>query len=103
MAFDSVHHTVDPVTGYHIHKATWHRVGIDPAPIAKHPEAGSEYPKWVTPHPGHVMHHPLYGHVSTPHFSDASVDRDGTIKVRVEDADEEAKALADPNAQSEPA
>ena len=33
---------------------TGHLIGIEQAPYASHPEVGSDYPKWVTPHASHV-------------------------------------------------
>jgi hypothetical protein len=33
---------------------TGHLIGIEQAPFTAHPEVGSDYPKWVTPHASHV-------------------------------------------------
>lgn len=101
MAFDHENHTIDEA-GFQRHKETGHLIGIEGAPPEKHPEAGSEYPKWVKPHHHHVHRHKLEGggeHVSTPHFTQHHVRRDnGEVTVLVHTPEEEAVALADPNA-----
>ena len=102
MAFDPNIHEVDPATGYHVFKGTGRRVGIDPAPIERVSDE-TEYPKWVVPHPGHITYHPLYGHASTPLFSECSVNRvGGEVTVLVHDAEEEERARSDPSQSSAP-
>jgi hypothetical protein len=34
-------------------------IGIEPLPVAPHPDVGAEYPRWITPHVSHVhvIHH----------------------------------------------
>lgn len=104
MAFDHENHTIDPVTGFQIHKETGHRIGVDPAPPGPvHNDA--DWPKWVKPHDGHV-HRQRHGdgpeHVSAPHFPHHHVNRaSGEVTVLVHTPDEEAVALADPHAPKE--
>ena len=49
----------------------------------------NEFPKWVAPHPSHVV-----GRVA-PEFPDTHVDRDGGVTVLVRDIGEETTALAE--------
>jgi hypothetical protein len=94
MAFDPDHHSIDVNTGYQIHKHTGHRIGQDPMPHARVTDE-TEWPKWVTPHPDHVVRQG--DHVSTPHFEHVHVGRhDGAVTVMVHNAEEEARALSDP-------
>lgn len=100
MAFDPENHAIDPVTGYHIHKEDGRRVGIDPAPFKRVTDE-TEYPKWIEPHPGHIKHHAIHGYPTAPEWGEMHMGRDGVVKVVVSNADEEARALADPNPASE--
>lgn len=76
--------------------------------------ASNEYPKWIKPHPDHViktegLREPADAFKSvektdaapTPVLSVAawpfSVERDGTVMVLVKDADEEKAALGEPS------
>lgn len=59
---------------------------------AKRAAAHQEYPKYVEAHASHVV--TTGDHVSTPHFLDFHVGRDGKVMVLVKDAEDEAKALA---------
>ena len=95
MAFDHENHVIDPASGFQRHKDTGHLIGIEGAPPAQHPDAGSEFPKWVMPHASHVVMHPIHGHVTTPHFAEHHVDRQSKdVTVLVHDAEDEARALA---------
>lgn len=95
MVFNPEIHEVDPATGYHVFKGTGHRVGIDAAPIKRVTDE-TEYPKWVVPHSGHIRHHPVHGYITAPDWSDVDVARDGEVKVLVNNAEEEARAMAPP-------
>lgn len=92
MAFDHRHHYVDE-KGFARHKETGHLIGIEPRPPEKHPDEGSEFPKWVTPHHSHVHRSPR-GVISTPGFLQHHETRDGEVHVVVHDADDEARALS---------
>ena len=61
---------------------------------AKAKVAHQEFPKWIEPHASHV-HTAAGGHVSVPLFPHHHVDREGKVTVFVDDADQEAKALAE--------
>jgi hypothetical protein len=91
MAFDPELHEICPDTGFMLDKKTGARVYIDPIPHPRGP--GSEYPKYVVPHEGHL--HRKGDHVSSPHF-DVHVGRDGAVTALVLDAEHEAFALAEP-------
>lgn len=95
MAFDAKLHTVDPLTGYHVHKEDGRRVG-EPAPIKRMTD-DTEYPKWLEPHQGHIKRHPIHGHISCPEWSDTDVNRNGVVKVLVRDEEEELHAMTDPS------
>lgn len=60
----------------------------------------SEYPKFVLPHPSHVVRDPRNG---KPHVEKWEYyrDRDDSVTVLVNDAEEESAALADANADAE--
>lgn len=92
--YDPKQHYIDPKTGFARDKTTGHMLGIEPAPPPRHPDEGAEFPKWVSPHPGHV--HRLGDRISTPRFEHFFVDRADNVTVKVRDAAEEAYALADP-------
>lgn len=66
---------------------------------AKRAAAHQEFPKWIEPHASHVVDKPAVGespaHKSVPLFPLHHVDRDGRVTVCVDDADHEAKALAE--------
>lgn len=98
-AFDPAIHELD-AQGFQRHKETGHLVGIEQAPARKMENHGAEYPKWVTPHPGHIHHHPLSG-ITTPEWGIPHVER-GTneVTVMVNDAEEEARALAEPKSSA---
>lgn len=98
MAFDAKLHTVDPMTGYHVHKEDGRRVG-DPAPV-KRVSDDNEYPKWVEPHAGHISYHPIHGHPIASEWADLDVARNGAMKVLVHSEDDELRALADPREQT---
>jgi hypothetical protein len=52
----------------------------------------SEFPKWVTPDPSHIVSH--NGHQLVHEF-EFHQPRDGILMVLVHDADEEARALSE--------
>jgi hypothetical protein len=97
MAFDQDKHGFDQ-HGFQIDKASGHRIGLDPAPAAR-VSPDKEYPKWVTPHPSHIVRKETPDapeHVSTPQFPQFHIDRlTKAVTVLVADAKEEAKALAE--------
>lgn len=67
--------------------------GLVSAPIAKHPEDGSDFPKWVEPHRSHIEQKGDV--IAVPGF-EWHVDRDTkVVNVLVNDAEHEAKALAE--------
>ena len=93
MAFDPEHHSVDPATGFHVHK-DGRPVGLVPAPIAR-VNHDSEWPKWVAPHPGHIARNVDY--LNTPHWPDHHINRStGEVTVLVRNEEEEARAFAAP-------
>lgn len=93
--FDPKLHYYD-AKGFARDKRTHHLLGIEEAPPPRHPNEGAEYPKWVTPHRGHVKG--MGEGVSTPLFPDFHVNRiSGDVTVLVHDAEEEARAVTDPN------
>lgn len=102
MTFNPDLHDLDPKTGFMLHKEGGGRVGIDSAvnhrPTGFDPDrpesVSSEFPKFVVPHFGHVVR--SGDTVSTPAFPEFHVERSGLLKVLVKDAEEEARALADP-------
>ena len=98
-AFDPKHHYIDE-HGFQRHAETHHLVGIEQAPPAKHPDHGSEFPKWVKLNLRQI-HRDANGHVSTPGYEKHFVRRDGVVEVLVHDAAEEARAIADPLAAEE--
>lgn len=98
--YDPNLHYID-AKGFARDKKTNHLLGIEEAPPERHPEEGSEFPKWVSPHPNHV--HRLGERVSTPAFDAFHVDRQDNVTVLVKDAAEEKLALADPHAPPKPA
>lgn len=59
----------------------------------------NEYPKWIEPHPSHIVHQG--DSISTPAWPECHVTRDGKLSVLVADKDDEARALADANATVE--
>jgi hypothetical protein len=98
MAFNHENHTIDPATGYQVHKDTGHRIGLDQAP--PQPTGNDrEWPKWVAVHDSHVMRRKMEGapdHVSVPAFPDFHVNRnDGVVTVLVRNEDEEKLAAAE--------
>lgn len=96
MAFDSENHIIDPHTGFQLRKEDGGPVGLT-SPAIRSAHRGTEYPKYVKPHPSHIVRH--NEHVSCPYFPEFHVDRDTKeVTVMVKDADEEAKALADKDA-----
>jgi hypothetical protein len=96
MAFDHETHTIDPATGFQVHKETGHRIGLDPAPHRPVSE-DAEWPKWVTPHPSHVVRKEVPGapdYLSVPAFPHFYVNRgDGEVTVLVHNEDEEKRAV----------
>ncbi len=52
-----------------------------------------EYPRWVKPHPSHLVYR-TGGNVIAPPFLQVHADRDGVVTVLVDDASEEARAVA---------
>jgi hypothetical protein len=98
MAFDHENHVID-AAGFQRHKETGHLIGIEGAPLAAHPHAGDEFPKWVKPHSNHIE---TQGERSvTPRFPEHHVRRhDGEVSVLVHTPEEEALALADPKAEA---
>ncbi len=103
MAFDHENHTIHPVTGFQIDKNTGHHIGMHQAPIGRVSDE-TEWPKWVTPHDNHIVSQSAPGgpaHVSTPRFEHFHVNRvDGSVTVMVNNAEEEARALADPRTET---
>ena len=95
--FDQENHTIDPVTGFVIHKDDGHLIGIEqvPAPVVR----GVEWPKWVVPHDSQIQRKKTEGapdHVSTPGFADYNVIRvNGEVMVLVADEDEEKVATGE--------
>lgn len=61
----------------------------------------AEYPKWVQPHNSHLTRL-VDGRSHTKEWTDFHIDRDGVLKVIVQDEAEEAYALADKNPAPEP-
>jgi hypothetical protein len=98
MAFDHENHTIDPATGYQIHKDTGHRIGLDPAP-ARAVDHDPEWPKWIPVHDSHVVRRKVDGapdHVSVPAFPEYHVNRgDGLVTVLVRNEDEEKAATGE--------
>ena len=86
MAFDPNVHEIHPVSGLIVDKVSGHIVGVE---TATPKSTSTEFPKWVVPHPSHVV-----GRVA-PEFSDTHVARDGGLTVLVRDLGEEATALAE--------
>ncbi|HLH92075.1 MAG TPA: hypothetical protein VKX28_26885 [Xanthobacteraceae bacterium] len=70
---------------------THHLIGIEQAP-AQASKTDVEFPKWVVPHPSHVVD--TSGHISVADFAH-HIDRAGKVTVLVKDAGEEAEALAE--------
>lgn len=98
--FDPKLHYYDQ-DGFMRDKKTNHMIGVQQAPPAHHPDEGAEYPKWVTPHPGHVKG--TGDSLSTPLFPQHHVNRvSGDVTVLVHTAAEAALAAADPNAKPAP-
>lgn len=96
MSFNHDEHYLDE-KGFQRHKETHHLIGIEGAPPAKHPDEGSEFPKWVVPHHHHV--HQRGEHISTPHFPQFHINRNGgEVTVLVHTPEEEKHALSDPHA-----
>src|ERR1035437_9619079 len=95
--FDQENHTIDPVTGFVIHKDDGHLIGIEqvPAPVVR----GVEWPKWVVPHDSQIQRKKTEGapdHVSTPGFADYNVNRvNGEVMVLVANEDEEKVATGE--------
>jgi hypothetical protein len=95
--FDQENHTIDPVTGFVIHKDDGHLIGIEqvPSPVVR----GVEWPKWVVPHDSQIQRKKTEGfpdHVSTPGFADYNVNRvNGEVMVLVADEDEEKVATGE--------
>ena len=103
--FDQENHTIDPVTGFVIHKDDGHLIGIEqvPAPVVR----GVEWPKWVVPHDSQIQRKKTEGapdHVSTPGFANYHVNRvNGEVMVLVADEDEEKVATGEyKEAEAEP-
>jgi hypothetical protein len=95
---------LDPATGFHNDERTGLPKGIAAIP---HPQAPVEvqFPKWVTPHIGHVVRSQTADAppaIVTPAFPHFHVGRDGAVTVLVHDADEEAHALRDPATPAPP-
>lgn len=90
MGFNPAEHKMEPNSGL-----------VPPT----NPGVAIPYPKWVKPHDSHVVKKETPGapdHVSTPGFPEFHVNRgDGIVTVLVNDAAEEAKALADVSAKPE--
>ncbi len=101
MAFDHENHTIDPATGFQVHKETGHRIGIDSAPH-RPVDADPEWPKWVVPHEGHVVRRKVEGapdHLGVPAFPHHHVSRhDGSVTVMVSNPEEESLASSNPSA-----
>lgn len=98
--YDPNLHFIDR-NGFARHKDTGHLLGIEPAPPKRHPQEGSEFPKWVTPHHHHI--HRVGDRLTTPKFAHFHVDREDGVTVLVKNAAEEAFALADPGSPHAPA
>jgi len=98
MAFDQENHTIDPVTGFQVHKKTGHHIGMNQAPIERVND-DPDWPKWVTPHESHVVRQTVPGapdHVNTRAFPHSHVNRaDGSVTVLVANEDEEKLALGE--------
>src|SRR5674476_898112 len=95
--FDQENHTIDPQTGFVIHKDDGHLIGIEqePASVVR----GVAWPKWVVPHDSQVQRKKTEGapdHVSTPGFTDYHVNRvTGEVTVLVANEDEEKVATGE--------
>ena len=107
MAFDPAQHEVDDKTGFHIHKETGLPVGMGsvahkPTDFDEKQPVSREYPSWVKVHRGHIVRAEGTGHISVPLFPEFHIDRvTQEISVLVKDAEEEAKASADPHTKKE--
>jgi hypothetical protein len=99
MAFDHENHTIDPATGFQVHKETGQHIGVHQAPV-KRVNDETDWPKWVTPHADHIHRQAVAGapdHISVPAFPHFHVNRaDGSVTVMVANEEEEAHALAGP-------
>ena len=95
MAFDPEQHELHP-SGFMVDKEDGHPLGIVQAPIAKHPDNGADYPKWVKAHESHLIRKQVgeASHVAAPAFAQVYVDREGAVTVLVDSAEEEAMAMA---------
>ncbi len=95
MAFEPEQHELHP-SGFMIDKEDGHPLGIVQAPIAKHPDNGADYPKWVKAHESHLIRKQVgeASHVAAPMFAQLYVDREGAVSVVVDSAEEEAMAMA---------
>jgi hypothetical protein len=90
MAFDPKEHVVDPESGFLVHK-DGRLVGLTPPPLI--PAEPTEYPKFVHPHPSHIMHDPRSGRFHVEGWP-YHLDRDNVVTVMVKDADEELAAVS---------
>lgn len=86
MVYDPAQHILDPQTGFIVHKDLGHRIGLEPAPVRTET---TEFPKWVEVHESH-----LDGGVAQE-FAQTEHTRAGLFRVLVNDAEEEAKAIAE--------
>ncbi|MDR3464152.1 MAG: hypothetical protein P4L76_17755 [Beijerinckiaceae bacterium] len=94
MAFDPEQHEIHP-SGFMVDKEDGRPLGIVQAPIAKHPDDGADYPKWVKAHESHLVRKQVgeASHVAAPAFAQLHVDREGVVTVLVDSAEEEAMAM----------
>ena len=95
--YDQENHTIDPDTGFVIHKDDGHLIGIEQVPARA--VRGVEWPKWVKPHDSQIQRKKTEGfpdHVSTPGFANYHVNRvNGEVTVLVADEDEEKVAAGE--------
>lgn len=100
MALDPEKHEIDPATGFAVDKESGQLIGVTQAPVKRLTDE-VDWPKWVIPHPGHVVRKQVDGapdQVNTPAFPEHHVDRvSGGVTVLVATPEQEAVALSDPS------
>lgn len=96
MAFDHELHKLDPETGLQVDKETGRPIGLVSPNIVKAASPDPDWPRWVVPHPNHVV--VQNDRPTVPAFPEFHIRRhDGQLTVLVHNAADEATALADPH------